>query len=368
MSIGRLQDCLPTPAPEFTMLPRPCLMEERPPITLAKTEWKWSEGEARMSIRVGRLAAALLLILASSFPAVAWPDRPVRIVVGFQAGGSSDVVARLLAERLRLQFEGANFIVDNKPGASGAIAAEAVLNSHDAHTFLVFSDSYVTASLTNKAVRFRPQRDFRMISAMCEGPLVVLGTPGSPFRTFGEWVDYARANPGKLNYATAGVGGQQHLTAEYIAATLKLDMVHIPLRGGGPAVNDLLSGQVESGVLGLGPTLPHLRSGRLRALAVSTASRVPQLPDVPTLIEAGLPGFSTAQWFGLAAPHDTPDAVVDGLAQAMARALDDEAIRRRFDEIGFAVQTSTPAALTAKVSTEEARWKELIEERGLRFD
>jgi tripartite-type tricarboxylate transporter receptor subunit TctC len=312
--------------------------------------------------------AASLLAAVVVFPALAWPDRPVRLVVGFQAGGSSDVIARLLGERLRSELGGATIIVENRPGAAGSIAADAVLAAHDAHSLLMFSDTLVTASLVNKSVRFRPLRDFKMVSTVCEGPLVLLAGPTAPFQDFKEFVSYAKANPGKVNYGSSGIGGQQHLTGEYISAALKLQLTHVPTRGGGQATNDLVGGQIEAAVLGLGPTLAHIRAGRLKALAVSTGSRVPQLPDVPTLTELGVPDFAVSQWFGLVAPNDMPDAVVNQLAQAVRAALAEETIRRRYEEIGFGAQASTPNEFTDKVRAEEARWKRLIEERGLKVE
>jgi tripartite-type tricarboxylate transporter receptor subunit TctC len=315
-----------------------------------------------------RIVAASLLAAAAVFPALAWPDRPVRLVVGFQAGGSSDTIARLVGERLRSELGGATIIIENKPGAAGSVAADAVLSARDAHSLLMFGDTFVTSSLVNKSVRFRPLRDFKMVSMVCEGPLVLLAGPTAPFRDFKEFVSYAKANPNKVNYGSAGIGGQQHLTGEYLSAALKLEMTHVPTRGGGQATNDLVGGQIETAILGLGPTLAHIRAGKLKALAVSTESRVPQLPDVPTLTELGVPDFAVTQWFGLVAPSDMPDAVVNQLSQAIRAALAGDAIRRRFEEIGFAAQASTPDEFTAKVRADEARWKRLIDERGLKVE
>ena len=182
---------------------------------------------------------ASLLLVTVSWAAFAWPDHPVRIVVGFQAGGGSDVVTRLAAERLRDQLGGATIIVENRPGAAGSIAADVVLGAHDGHTLLTFSDSFVTSSITNKSVRYNSLRDFRMISQFCEGTLVLLAGANAPFHDFSEFVAWARANPGKLSYVTAGFGGHQHLTGEYISATLKLDLTHVPTRGGAQAITDL---------------------------------------------------------------------------------------------------------------------------------
>src|SRR5438105_813869 len=266
----------------------------------------------------------------------------------------SDSIGRLLAERLRPQLGGTTIIVENKPGAAGSIAADAVLGSRDGHTLLVFGDSFLTSSLVNKSVRFRPLRDFKMVSLACEGPLVLLAGPSAPFSDFKEFVSYAKANLGKVNYGSAGIGGQQHLTGEYLSAALKLELTHVPTRGGAQATNDLVGGQVDAAILGLGPTLAHIRSGKVRALAITAARRMPQLPDVPTLMELGLQGFTADQWFGLAAPADTPDAVIDQVARATGAALDDDELRRRYDEVGFAAHASTPAEFTEKVRSQEA--------------
>jgi tripartite-type tricarboxylate transporter receptor subunit TctC len=317
---------------------------------------------------VRSIVVACVVAIAFSLPVLAWPDRPVRIVVGFQAGGSSDVVTRIAAERLRGQFGGATIIVDNKPGAAGAIAADAVLGARDGHTLLTFSDSLLTTALINKSVRYQPLRDFRMISLLCEGTLVLLAAPNAPFRDFAEFVAYARANPGKITYASAGIGGHQHLTGEYISAALKIELTHVPTRGGAQATTDLVGGQVDAAILGLGPTLPHIRAGKARALAVTQAARVPQLPDVPTLIELGLAGFTADQWFGLAGPADMPPAVIDQLARAIAAALDDDAVRRRYDEVGFVTKPSTPAEFSEKVRSQEALWRKLIAERNLKIE
>jgi len=314
-----------------------------------------------------RLLLSAAALAAWPGAAFAWPDRALRLVVGFQAGGSSDVVARVLAERLHPQL-GVPIVVENKPAASGSMAAETVMAAHDGHTLLMMSDSFVTSSLTNKSVRFQPLRDFKPASLICEGTLVVLASPRAPFHDFPSLVAYVHANPGKVNYVSAGLGGHQHLTAEYISASLKLDMTHIPMRGSSQAMQDLLGGQVELAVLGLGPTLVYIRSGQLIALAVTAPARSPYLPDVPTLGELGLPGFTVSEWFGLVGPLDTPPSIVDQLAQAIAAALDDEATRRRLDELGFTAHPSSPAEFADRIRTEETRWRKLIEERGIKLD
>lgn len=314
------------------------------------------------------LAAAIaVLISGATRTAFAWPDRPVRLVVGFQAGGSTDVIARLLAERLRDQFKGASFVVENRPGANGAIAANVVANAHDNHTLFVMGDGSVIMPLLSRNARDTIE-DFKPISTLCEGTIVVLAPPSSPFATFPEFVAYAHANPGKISYVSSGIGNTQHLVGEYLAAALDIDMVHVPSRGGGQAVSELVGGQMQLGILGLGPTLPHIQSGSLRALAVTMGQRMPQLPDVPTLQELGVKDFSVSQAFSLVAPKDMPDDIVARLSTAVATALDDPQIRQRYSEVGFVAKASTPAELTEKLTVDRARWKKLIEARGLKID
>jgi tripartite-type tricarboxylate transporter receptor subunit TctC len=314
-----------------------------------------------------RLSLFLLFTVVVATPAFAWPDRPVRIIVGFQAGGSTDVVARIIAEKLRTQFNGSSFLVENKPGANGQIAAGVVLNARDNHTLLMMGDGSVISPLISSTQK-STLPDLKLISTLCEGTVVVLAPPSSPFKTFSEFVAYARANPNKVSYVSSGVGNPQHLVGEYLAAELKLDIVHVPSRGGGQAVTELVGGQMQLGILGLGPTLPHVKSGNLRALAVTVDKRMPQLPDTPTLGELGIKDFTVSQWFGLAAPKDMPDAVVTQISTAVAAALEDPAVRQRYDEVGFVAHASTPAEFNEKVRVEGIKWKKLIDARGLKID
>lgn len=317
--------------------------------------------------RLLRLWLAVLLTALGAAPTFAWPDKPVRIVVGFQAGGSTDVVARIIAEKLRSHFAGSSFVVENKPGANGQIAAGVVLNANDNHTLLIMGDGAVISPLISKSQK-NTLPDLKPISMLCEGTVVILAPPSSPFQDFAGFVAYARANPNKISYVSSGIGNPQHLVGEYLAGELKLDMVHVPSRGGGQAVTELVGGQMQLGILGLGPTLPHIKSGALRALAVTVDKRMPQLPDTPTLAEVGIKDFTVSQWFGLAAPKTMPDAVVNQISAAVAAALDDLAVRQRYDEVGFAARASTPAEFTERLRVEGIKWKNLIDARGLKVD
>jgi tripartite-type tricarboxylate transporter receptor subunit TctC len=318
--------------------------------------------------RLTTIAVTLLLLSALALPAAAWPDRPVRLIVGFQAGGSTDVVARLIADRLRAEFKGASFIVENRPGANGMIGANLMMGAHDGHTLLIAGDSYIVAQELSSSVKVHPLTDFKMISALCEGTVILLAAPNAPFKTFAEMVGYARANPGKISYVSSGVGNPQHLVGEYLSSALTLDMVHVPSRGGGQAVNDLVGGQMPLGILGLGPTLGHVKAGRLTPLAVTVGKRLPQLPDVPTLTELGLPDLVFGQWFSLVGPSDMPDAVAERLSKALAVALEDPAIRQKLDEIGFIAGASTPAELRAKMEHDGLMWRKVIRDRNIKIE
>jgi tripartite-type tricarboxylate transporter receptor subunit TctC len=315
------------------------------------------------------LVTALVFLLGAALPAAAWPDRPVRILVGFQAGGSTDVVARLLADRLRAEFKGSSFIVENRPGANGMIAANLMMGARDGgHTLLIAGDSYIVAPELSSSVKVHPLTDFKMISTLCEGTVILLAAANAPFKTFPEMVAYARANPGKISYVSSGLGNPQHLTGEYLSGALKIDMVHVPSRGGGQAVNDLVGGQMPLGILGLGPTLGYVKSGGLIPLAVTVGKRLPQLPEVPTLTEFGLDGLVFGQWFGLVGPSDMPDSAAAQLSKAIAAALDDPALRRKLDEIGFVAGASTPDELRAKMVHDAVMWKKVIQDRGIKID
>ena len=248
------------------------------------------------------------------------------------------------------------------------IAAEVMRNAHDGHTLLISGDSYVLAPLLSASVKVHPLTDFKMISTICEGTVILLAAPNAPFKTFAEMVAYARANPGKISYVSSGIGNPQHLVGEYLAGELKLDMVHVPSRGGGQAVNDLVSGQMPLGILGLGPTLSHVKSGGLTPLAVTVGKRLSQLPNVPTLAELGVKDFVVAQWFGLVGPSDMPDGVAEQLSKAVAGALEDVAVRQRYEEIGFTAEASTPGQLRAKMQHDESMWRKVVRERNIKID
>jgi tripartite-type tricarboxylate transporter receptor subunit TctC len=297
----------------------------------------------------------------------AWPQRPVRIFIGFQAGGTQDTMARLMADRLGHLLRG-NFIVENRPGAAGALAAEAVRAATDRHTLLVVSDSYVTTPLVNRNVRYDLARDFTPVAMFAEWTHVVVASAASPYRSLAALVSAARASPGALNYVSSGFGGLQHLIVEVMAGTFGVEFTHVPSRGGAQAMNDLVAGAVSFAVLGTAVVLPLIRDGHIVPLAVTQAHRDPALPDTPTLDEAGMRGFSSTQWSGLVAPPRFPPDLAERISAALAQAAGESAVRERLAGMGIAPAHAGPAALRRRAEAETALWRRVIAERRLRIE
>jgi tripartite-type tricarboxylate transporter receptor subunit TctC len=302
------------------------------------------------------IAGAMLPPCALAQP---WPQRPLRIVVGFQAGGTGDVVARLVGERLA-PLLGTSIVIENKPGGSGVTAANSVRMIDDDHTLLMVSETYVVTPLINRNAGFDSRRDFKHVGIVAEGPHLVLAAKDAPFKTFEEFAKHARSTSSGVDYATSGFGHPQHLIGEYLAAKLSARLVHLPTRGGSAAVNEVLAGTLKLAILGLGPTFQLIQDGRLVPLAVSTAQRVPALPDVPTLMELGFKDFSAPQWLGLVAPQILSDQRVSIVSQQLAKALVDATMRQKLDALGFAPLFLDASAMAARISQEEARWRAIL--------
>ena len=285
-------------------------------------------------------------------------------MVGFPAGGTGDVVARLVGDRLG-PLLGTSIVIENKAGAAGVSAANSVRAAEDDHTFLIASETYVVTPLVNRGASFSLMRDFKPIGIAAEGPQVVLAIPRAPFRTFEEFAKYARTTTSGLDYTSSGFGHPQHLIGEYLRNKLNGNLVHVPARGGAAAVNDLLSGTVKVAILGLGPTYQLVRDGRLLPLAVSTARRVSALPDVPTLMELDFDGFSAPQWIGIVASSSLADDNARRLSDRMARALADPLLRQRFASLGFQPTFLDGPAMAARIADEEARWRTIISAANL---
>ena len=313
-----------------------------------------------MTTRRTLLTMMLVAPAAQAQPA-AWPSRPVRIVVPFPPGGSTDVLARRLAERLGPAL-GQTFIVENRPGAGGTTGADLVAKSPpDGHTLLlgVTGSNAIAASLYPN-LPYDTVRSFAPVSRLVSAPLVLVVNAALPARDVAGYVAAARAVRGGLTYATPGNGTSMHLTGVMFAGAAGVELTHVPYRGSAGAITDLVAGQVQSAFADLLVVLPQVTSGAVRALAVTSRTRHPLLPEVPTMEEAGLRGFEAASWQGLFAPAGTPPEVLARLHAEVARAMASEDIRDGFARQGFIVEATGPADFAAFVAAETAKWAEVV--------
>ena len=313
-----------------------------------------------------RSVVAVLALAASGLAAAdAWPTRPVKMVVPFGAGGTTDVVARLLGQKLG-ELWGQPVVIENRTGAGGNIGADAVAKSApDGYTLLMASGSIVTANpYMYKSLPFDATRDFVPITNVASGPQVVAVGPASRFKDLRDFIAYARAHPREVTYGSAGVGTQTHLATENFAYTANLDMVHVPYKGETFAMTDLMGGQIQMVTPNLGAAINLIKEGKLRALAVTSRERMPQLPDVPAAAET-LPGFENAGWFGLLAPAGTPKDIVDKVQRDSAKVLHSEDFRAKLAQQGMVPVGNTPAEFAAAIREESQRWAKVIRERGL---
>ena len=312
-------------------------------------------------------ATAALAALALAPPGFAqeWPQRPVRIVVPFAAGGNTDTIGRIIAERLTTVL-GQPFVVENRVGAGGAIAAEFVAKSPpDGYTLLLAAVSQIAIVPFIQKVGYDPVKDFAPISSIGTNPFVLGIHVSVPANTVAEFVDYAKANPGKLNYASGGNGSIGHLSAALFASRAGLDMSHIPYKGGAPAIADLVAGQVQMYFGNASELIQHSKSGKIRLLGVSSRRRAPQLLEVPAIAET-YPGFETLTWNGLLAPAGTPKAIVDRIAAEVQKAVRDPAIAERLSKIGVDPVGSTPAEFARTIDTDIAQWSGVIKAANIR--
>jgi tripartite-type tricarboxylate transporter receptor subunit TctC len=315
------------------------------------------------------LCAAALASCALPFaPALAqaWPSKPVTFLVGVPAGGALDPFARALAEQMG-RATGGNFIVDNKPGANGNLSAEAALKAPaDGHTLWIGTQSMVTINPAAFAqLRWKPG-DFKPVLKGVEAPLVLVAHPSVPAKTFAELAAWIQNPANKAAYASFSPGTPSHFLGYQLNERLKANMVHVPYKGSGPQVTDLLGGQVPLGFTQLASAVPHIKEGKLNAIAVTSAQRSRFLPQVPTLAEVGHPDLGTTIWFGLFAPASTPPAVLDAIRAAALKAHADPAYRARLEALNFDIPADQGAAFEKGIAAETARWAELVKATGFR--
>jgi tripartite-type tricarboxylate transporter receptor subunit TctC len=310
------------------------------------------------------------LLAASSSRAAEFPTRPIKLVVPYAAGGPTDVLGRLVAEFLGRDLKQAVF-VENKAGAQGAIGAEAVARSDpDGYTLFVTAASIIVLNpMLYKKLPYDPVRDFRMLALVTDLPVVMEVHPSMPARTVAEFVAYAKQNPGKINFGSAGTGGTIHLAGEMFKQMAGVDMVHVPYKGAGPALTDLLSGNIQVMFDTLSTALPPVKSGLVRPLGVSSAQRSPDLPDVPTIAESGYPDYRVSVWYGIAAPAKLPDEIAQKISATLDRALNDDAFRASLEKIGFPVfRPRSAAAITEFIDADRARWSGVIKAQNISLD
>ena len=298
-----------------------------------------------------------------------FPAKPVRIINPFAPGGATDIIARQMAQKLT-EMWGQAVVVENRTGASGAIGVEMVAKSPpDGYTLLMATQTTQAANpgLYPK-LPYDPVKDLAPLTLAGSTPLALMVRPSLGVLSVRELLEYAKKNPGKLVYASGGNGTSQHLTAELMKSMSSTYMLHIPYRGAGPALADLLGGQVDVMFDNLPTALPHIKAGKLRGLAVSTAARSPLAPELPTMAESGLPGFDLSTWFAFFAPAGTPSAIVEKIAGDMRRVLSQPDMQQRLAAIGVDIKASTPDELAAFQRTELTKWTKIIKDSGAKVD
>ena len=315
---------------------------------------------------LARLAFASALALVPGLPGEqAWPSKSVKMVVPFAAGGATDVVARLLAQKLTEEW-GQSVVVENRSGAGGNIGADAVAKSPpDGNTLLMASGAIVIAGPhMYKSLPYDPARDLVAITNVATGPQVIAVATNVPVKDLGELIAYAKANPGKLNYGSAGIGAQTHLAAENFAHAAGIELTHVPYKGESAAITDLMGGQIQLVTANLSAAIAFVRDGKIRALAVTSRERNPQLPDVPSASEV-LPGFENSGWFGLLAPAGTPKEVIEKIYRDSAKIVLSDEFRGKLAQLGMVPVANSPAEFSAAIRRESARWERVIRERGI---
>lgn len=319
--------------------------------------------------RTRKLLAVLAVGLGLATSAFAWPDKTVTMIVPFPPGGSTDTLARALAPKLQQQL-GQSFIVDNKPGATGTIGASLVTRAPaDGYTMLVASlGPFVIAPHLLKNVPYDATKDFDLLTVAVQAPNVLVVPANSPHKTLADLMAHLRAQPGKVTFASSGNGSSDHLTAELFWQQSGTTGIHVPYRGGAPAISDLLGGQVDASYQNINAIIQHVRTGKMRALAITSAQRSKLLPDVPTLEEAGIKGADVYSWQGIAAPRGLPADVKAKLHGALVAALNDPQTRDQFVSVGFELVANTPEQFAAFQRAEYDRWQKLIKARNITAD
>lgn len=320
-----------------------------------------------------RFLAFFLLASATLLPAsnalAQYPDRPVRIIVAYAAGGTADILTRLMAERLDRRL-GQRFIVENRPGASGAIGTQAgATAAPDGYTLTSgnISSHGINASVF-KSLPYDPVKDFAAITMIAATPNVLIVHPSLGVNDLAGFIKLAKEQPDKIDFGSSSTGGSPHMSGELLKVMAGINMNHVPYRGGGPMLNDLIAGHIKSGFDNLPSASAHIRNGTIKALALTTPQRFPSFPEVPTMAEAGVPGYEVASWFGLFAPAQTPRAVIDKIQQNIAAILAEPEMKARLEELGAIPGGMSPEAFGEIVRREVAKWPDVVAKTGVKVE
>ncbi len=310
------------------------------------------------------VALAVLFAVCTTPAHAQYPNRPLKLVNGFPPGGSSDTVARLIAQKLSESLK-QEVVVETRTGAGGVLANEFVAKAApDGHTLVLITGAYPVQAAMLKQLPYEPLRDYAFISTLTFYPFVLVTSPASPYLNADDFIRAARANPGKLSLASAGIGTIHHLSAELFNALAGADALHVPYRGGSGPITEILAGRIDAMFETMTVTLPQVKSGKMRALAVTSRERSSFLPDVPVLAQS-LPGFEVTSFLGLAAPPATPRPIIERVNAEVRRALADADMKRRFADLGGEARGGTPDEMRAYIESEIVKWKKLIEMRRI---
>ena len=331
-------------------------------------------GEGRQGLRRAcRLTAtgataALTLLWGAALAAAPFPSKPVRLLLGFPPGGATDLVARAIQPRMSAGF-GQQLVIDNRPGANGIIAGELTARADpDGHTILFGHIGVLVISPAIQKVPFDPVRDFAPIGQAVQLQNLLITHPTLAVRSVREFIALANAKPGQINYASSGIGSPGHLAAVLLESMAKIRITHIPYKGGGPAITDLLAGHVPAFFAVISTGVPHVQAGKVRGLAVTGARRAEALPDVPTVAEAGVPGYEATNWYGLLAPAKTPAAVIDRINREMTAALKAPEVAEGLKSRGIDAAPNSPAEFAAFIRAETAKWRPIVLQSGIKPD
>ena len=311
------------------------------------------------------LAALSLLLLPALSAAQDFPDRPIKLIVPFPAGGPNDIIARVVGQRMS-ELLRQPVVIDNRGGQAGVLGTDAVAKAvPDGYTIGIVSASALVISPSMEKVAYDVQKDFAPVTLVVTVPEMLVVASNVPAKNMAELVALAKAHPGKLNFASAGVGGLPHLAGELFKLTAKIDVVHVPYRGAAPAINDLLGQQVQMTFLDLPVILPHIKAGSLRPIALGAPARAPTAPDVPTTAEVGMPDLLIENWYGMIAPAGTSPVIVASLNRIATAAMGDPAVKEKLADQGLTVVGDTPEHFRIFIGSETAKWAKVINDAGL---